>query len=639
MKKYLLSILLYILCFSSIHPQAKKKNSTNVFLKLSRTHPRLIIKRKLIDQLKSKFGQSELLTELILGNNSNSDEYINEKPPVYIFVKNKFNTNTNTMCNRILSLTVSYLLTKKKEYLKRAILEMKAIGKLSTWNSKHRHDYGRLVMSFSLCYDWLFNSLSKKNKETFRQVINKKCILEGIKYYKENSTRLKDEKYYFHATPHYALLISSLVIGSKNNKNAITLYKNALKYLKKSQKEYEINGSFYAGHLYWAIQTFQIILAAESLKSALGHTGKLISHKGFSNTPKFILYNYSNTNLHFNYADAQFNNPSKAFWILYWFSKTQKNDDYITLANDLLNIHTSNISKQISKLSPLSILFFHEAATHPKIKLPLDKIFRGKTQIAIFRSEWRNPNAIWLGMKAGKINLTYSQMDIGSFELDADGERWAIDLGKEQKHSSKINYWDRKPNGSRWKYYRTSSKSHNTLTFKNSLQNANGEGKFTNFVSTSKNAYAIIDMKSTYKGQASRVNRGFAFLNRKRVLIQDEIENAFSEVRWAFITPASVELDGNKAVLIKNDKKMYVEVLSPKNINFKKLSTAVYLDKNQMKNTGKTMVAFTIPKQKNITIKVLFTPGSKIHEKFSVTMNLPLQKWPKGKAIKKSKKK
>lgn len=66
-------------------------------------------------------------------------------------------------------------------------------------------------------------------------------------------------------------------------------------------------------------------------------------------------------------------------------------------------------------------------------KLPLDRYFRG-VETASMRSSWE-PDAIMVGIQAGDSqNLGgHRHLDLGSFILDALGERWIIDSGKEQE--------------------------------------------------------------------------------------------------------------------------------------------------------------------------------------------------------------
>ena len=107
--------------------------------------------------------------------------------------------------------------------------------------------------------------------------------------------------------------------------------------------------------------------------------------------------------------------------------------------------------------SALDLLWYDPAGTSPKAAgLPLDKYFRG-AEVAVLRSEWENPQALFVGFKAGDNKANHSHLDLGSFVLDAPGARWAMDLGADNYNLP--GYFG----GQRWNYYRLRAEGHNTL--------------------------------------------------------------------------------------------------------------------------------------------------------------------------------
>lgn len=80
------------------------------------------------------------------------------------------------------------------------------------------------------------------------------------------------------------------------------------------------------------------------------------------------------------------------------------------------------------------------------------------------------PRALFVGFKAGANDVNHSSLDLGSFVLDADGLRWATDLGPDDYNLP--GYFDTKKGTAspRWKYYRLNNRSNNTLTPGDALQ-------------------------------------------------------------------------------------------------------------------------------------------------------------------------
>ena len=54
----------------------------------------------------------------------------------------------------------------------------------------------------------------------------------------------------------------------------------------------------------------------------------------------------------------------------------------------------------------------------------LNWLGQGQNPLAVFRSSWTDPNAVFLAIKAGTPSASHAHLDIGSFLLDADGVRW-----------------------------------------------------------------------------------------------------------------------------------------------------------------------------------------------------------------------
>ena len=93
------------------------------------------------------------------------------------------------------------------------------------------------------------------------------------------------------------------------------------------------------------------------------------------------------------------------------------------------------------------------------------------------RSAWDDPNALFLGIKAGYNQVNHGHLDLGNFELDALGVRWARDLGSDNYNLP--GYWEAKRGGQRWSYYRLNSASHNVPMLGGQSQDPLAKSSFT----------------------------------------------------------------------------------------------------------------------------------------------------------------
>lgn len=258
----------------------------------------------------------------------------------------------------------------------------------------------------------------------------------------------------------------------------------------------------------------------------------------------------------------------------------------------------------------------------------------GKNPIALMRTSWTDSNAIFVGMKGGTSSVGHSHMDIGSFVMDADGVRWAMDFGPQSYNSIEskgIDLWNRKQNSQRWQIFRYNNFVHNTLTVNDKLQRVDGYAPLTGFSKDKSFMNATVDLTEIYKGELSQVKRGIAIVRQKYVVVRDELETSEKDakVRWTLLTSSNVKLMGNgTAELTQNGKKLILKVQEPGNVDLKTWSTTSPNDYDAP-NPGTTLVGFEtrVPAGTKASLSVFLIPGKAINNvKFSI---LPLKKWAK----------
>ena len=217
---------------------------------------------------------------------------------------------------------------------------------------------------------------------------------------------------------------------------------------------------------------------------------------------------------------------------------------------------------------PLDLLWLDPRAEAPPADaLPLDKWFR-HSEVVTLRGAWGDREATYVGFKAGDNQANHSHLDLGSFVIEALGTRWAIDLGSDNYNMP--GYFGKQ----RWTYYRLRAEGHNTLVINPGEapdQDPAAAARITRFESKPERAIAVSDLTPAYARQARRVERGIALLNRRCVLVQDEIEtDKPAEVWWFLHTQASTTLDadGTTAILTRDNTRLEARILSPAQARF-----------------------------------------------------------------------
>jgi hypothetical protein len=259
--------------------------------------------------------------------------------------------------------------------------------------------------------------------------------------------------------------------------------------------------------------------------------------------------------------------------------------------------------------------------------LALDKYFR-HAEVVMLRSAWDDRDALWVGFKAGNNNVSHSHLDLGSFVLEALGERWFVDLGSDDYNMP--GYFGNQ----RWTYYRLRAEGHNTLVLnagEGPDQNTDAVARIIRFQQGTDTPFAIADLTSAYANQATKVERGIAMPGREQVLIQDEIAAESPTDLWWFLhTGATVEIEGTSATLTLKNKHLMAKILSPPGAEFtlmeaRPLPTSP-APEMQNPNRGLRKLAIHLSGIEAERIAVLLIPGA---EDGSVPALRPLASWGK----------
>jgi hypothetical protein len=306
---------------------------------------------------------------------------------------------------------------------------------------------------------------------------------------------------------------------------------------------------------------------------------------------------------------------------LFWLARTYNNPLYVDDERAMLAKHNA---------SPQHVVWY---MPKPDRKLPakdLDRYFRGPVEVAMFRSTWDNPEALWVGVKAGYNQVNHGHLDLGNFELDALGVRWVRDLGSDNYNLP--GYGDGKRGGRRWNYYRLNSKSHSVPLLGGENQDPMATSKFIKFESKQSHAFAafaLVDLTSAYEKYANKVVRGLAMLDgRKAVLVQDEFEiEKPCELVWAMTTDAEISLKKDWiAKLTIDGKELIARVLSPYHAPF----TVESAEQKPPEKTNKGVKRLTLRldnAKDNVRVAILLSPVWKGGRYTSSVGLRPLAEW------------
>ena len=563
-----LVLILFLLAYSTSpsHAEAPSLNPlipSQPFLEtqIKKTHPRLLVTPDDFVRVKKLIRENDLARRWYDKLRQEAQKMLGDLPSRY---RTKGSEGvileaSRTVLRRVYLLAFFQRLEGGNRYAQRLWQELDSAARFPDWHPDHFLDTAEMTHAFAIAYDWLYDTWSPEQRAVLAQAIRDKGLKPGLQAYQgaEKFGWWVKSPYNWNQVCNGGLGLGALAVFETCPELAAQVLQHALRSLPRALATFAPDGGGYEGPLYWGYATFYTTLFLAALETALGRSFGLAETPGYEATGYFPLYVTGPRDRTFNYADAD----DLIYWTtqMFWLARRFQQPVFAWYAC------------RITKVHPLDLLWLTTPALSPReARLPLDRYFRG-VEVATFRSSWDDPQAIFVGFKAGDNRAGHSHLDLGSFILEAQGVRWALDLGGDDYNLP--GYFDR----NRWDYYRLRAEGNNTLVLNPGSgpdQDPEASAAIFRFRSGPHLSLAIADLTPAYAPQAQRVWRGLSLVSRRQVLIQDEIlAEKPVEVLWAMHTAAEVRLspDLRMAYLSQEGAHMSARILSPPEAVFKLL--------------------------------------------------------------------
>jgi hypothetical protein len=462
-----------------------------------------------------------------------------------------------------------YRLSGEEKYAKRAIQEMLALAAFPDWNDKKEFlNTAEIAAGMGIGYDWLYDILTQEQRNTIRQAIADKGLQKAVDAHNSKvwwSVRT-DPVNNWSAVCNGGIIVAALAIGDEEQVQALAgdIMARSLQSVQTIiLSHWGQDGGWSEGPGYWRYMMEYAVSYMAAMQTALGTTYGHAQTSGMNPSAYFPVY-ATGPNGTFNFGD----NSSGKMKIpeLFWLAKAT-NDPKLASQR----IAMMNDAKQAGGVYDL--LWYDPKFREENASLPTDRYFRD-TELVTMRSKWGDSAAAFVGFKGGTATDSHSHADIGQFVFQANGEQWAIDLGSDDYNLKGYSNYEKE----RYTYYRLKPEGHNTLVINPDTQlqtSPSSMNKITSYESKPQGAFAIGDMLPAYSRNADAAKRGVMFADRKRLIVEDEIQTkAPSTVWWFMHTKASIQVgeDGKSALLTQNGKRLWVTMTSPK----QELSKAVF---------------------------------------------------------------
>lgn len=572
-----------------------------ILARLKRGHPRLLASAEDFDRLKDRIRSDAQLADWHRKLVEEANGILSRPPSRYEIPDGlRLLATSRRVLGRVQTLALLYRLEGDPRYVKRAWTELEAAAQFKDWNPKHFLDTAEMTHAFAIGYDWLYHVWNDEQRATLRNAIVEKGLRPALQTYRREKPygSWMNSRHNWNQVCNGGIGMGALTLGEEEPELAGEFLHGALKSIQLAMAEFAPDGAWNEGPGYWNYATSYNVVFLAALETALGTDFGLSQMTGFADTGLFPIYVTGPLGRTFNYADGgdRLIRAPQMHWLARKFNRPAF-AEYQVLA---------------AAPHPLDLVWAQAWSGPSPIRgLPLDKYFR-KAEVVTLRSEWEERDPVFVGFKAGDNKANHSNLDLGSFVLDALGVRWAVDLGADDYNMP--GYFG----GQRWTYYRLRAEGQNTLVINPGLdpdQDPKAAARVVRFDSRPARAFAIADLSGAYAKHAERVRRGIALLDRRHVLVQDEIQaKAPADVWWFMHTTTGIEVNGKKtsATLREGTAQLEAKILSPKDATFEVMPAApLRVSPNpsiQNRNEGVRKLAVHLKDATNVRLAILLVP-------------------------------
>ena len=591
-------------------------------------HPRILLFKGEENGLKKTISADPVWTKMQQAIINESDNLISVAPIERIQIGRRLLDKSREALRRLFFLSYAYRTTGEQKYFDRAEQELLKISGFSDWNPSHFLDVAEMTMAVAIGYDWLYDHLPPASRATIKEAILKKGLEPSMN--PKHNNWLKAE-HNWNQVCNAGMVYGAMAIYEDHPELAKQIINRGIETIVLAMKDYAPDGAYPEGYGYWGYGTSFNVMFISAVEKLFGKDFGLSEMPGFIKTAGFMENMTSPAGKPFNYSDAGGNGGLHP--AMFWFASKAKDPSLLWVERSYL-LNRAPSSHVRDRLLP-AIMLWSGGISIDKIQPPKSTMWvgQGKNPVAMMRTSWTDTNAVHAAMKGGSVSVNHAHMDIGSFVMDADGVRWAMDFGMqayESLESKGIQLFGRTQDAQRWTVFRLTNLVHNTLTVNNQHQRVKGYAPITSYSPASSFMNAVTDMSEVYEGAVAKARRGIAVVQEDYVVVRDEIEtlpDSAATIRWTMLTPANVQITGdNKAELTKDGKKLLLQVDAPANVTMKTWSTDPP-NSYDAPNPGTTLVWFevVVPANTKAVLNVKLIPEKALDK--SRKKIKPLRKW------------
>lgn len=448
--------------------------------------------------------------------------------------------SSRLMLERALMLGLTARLDADAAIAARLAVDLETVAGWPDWGPVQFLDIAEMATAVALSIGWLGPMMPPDLRDTLVAALVTKALVPGLAAHRAGASWTK-ATHNWNLVCNGGLTVASLVVRPHHPDLAEAVLDAAIASSRSGFSSYAPDGGYPEGPGYWAYGTRYATLMAWALES-VGRDAGLADSPGFGTTGDYLLHMRGPTGLAFNYGDGP---EDVGYGGLGWLGR--RFDRPVDTARAL--------ATRLRAFQALELVAGAHGHFEPeKYDLPLAKHFQA-IDVACIRSSWTDPAAWFVAAKGGSNRVNHADLDLGSFVLDALGQRWAVELGPDDYALPGYFGTDR-----RWRYYRKATRGQNTLAFGGENQRTDARASLT----MTGPAAIRIDLSAAWGRPERSIVRDIALLPDQAVLVDDHVAAAEGRpVVWAVHSRAAITVEGDKALLVQEGRRLRAEILTP----------------------------------------------------------------------------
>jgi hypothetical protein len=551
------------------------------------SRPRLLASADDFERARGLVGDDERATAWFDEIERRGESLLGEPPSEYAIPDGKrLLAVSRQVLQRTVDLATLYRVTGEDRYAERLWRELDAVAGFPDWNPSHFLDVGEMTAAMAVGYDWAHEYWSETQLDRIAQGILE-LGLEAARPAYESLDQPSDPPehcWWVEGTNNWntvcngGLSMGAFALlgdergsttGARPGELHRTVIEGARASIERAIGEIGPGGGWNEGLVYWGYNARYLTYYLSSLLGTFGTADGLLERPGISTLGDFPLYLTGPTDCVFSFGDSSEDRVCAP--TLQWLARQF---DQPALARYQWRSLDLGVGGRHDGTPEATDLLWYEPSvdTEATAGREFDRHFPGGDHAVTFRSGWADPEATFLGFKAGHNQTSHGDLDVGTFVFDDRGVRWAKDLGAYDYREVEPEFWDRGADGDRWNFYRKRAEGHNTLVVdpgESPDQDPLAECEIETVQSTGDAGVAIADTSAAYPS-ANSVRRGVRLHDgRSTLTVQDEIVADGVEVWWFMHTRAGVSVDGRTATLERGGESLDAAVLSPSDASFR----------------------------------------------------------------------